>query len=254
MLIYISKLSFFDYLCIDMTKNTYRANVLSILRHVAHEKYHFTRYLLYHVRFIVKHWIYIVMKYFFRLFATLLLTIYSLTVYAEGDNALPQVKLETTHGDIVIELNLEKAPNTVANFLSYVEDGYYDGTVFHRVIDTFMIQGGGFTADLAKKPTNAAIKNEANNGLSNVAGSVAMARTGDPHSATAQFFINTVDNNFLDFRGEEGAAWGYAVFGQVVEGQDVIEAIRAVETGARGPFPTDVPLEDVVINKASIVE
>ena len=225
-----------------------------ILRQITHEKYHLTRYLLYHRRFIVKHWISIVMKHLFRLFATLLLTIYSLTVYAEGDNTLPQVKLETNHGDIVIELNAEKAQNTVANFIAYVEDGYYDGTVFHRVIETFMIQGGGFTADLSKKLTKAAIKNEANNGLSNVTGSIAMARTGDPHSATAQFFINTVDNNFLDFKAEDGAAWGYAVFGQVIEGMDVVEAIRSVETGGRGPFPTDVPVEDVVINKASVVE
>lgn len=225
-----------------------------ILRYVAHEKYHFTPYLFYHGRFIVKHWMYIVMKHLYRLFATLLLTIYSLTVYAEGDTILPQVKLETTHGDIVIELNAEKAPNTVANFLGYVEDGHYDGTVFHRVIKDFMIQGGGFTTDLKQKPTKASIKNEANNGLSNVAGSIAMARTGDPHSATTQFFINTVDNNFLDFRGEEGAAWGYAVFGKVVEGLDVIEAIRSVDTGARDPFPTDVPVEDVVINQASLVE
>ncbi len=194
------------------------------------------------------------MKLFYRFFATVLLTIYSLTVYAEGDTTLPQVKLETNHGDIIIELNSEKAPNTVTNFLSYVEEGYYDGTVFHRVIENFMIQGGGFTADLAKKPTHAAIKNEANNGLSNVPGSIAMARTGDPHSATAQFFINTVDNNFLNFQGEEGAAWGYAVFGQVIEGMDVVDAIRSVETGSRGPFPTDVPVEDVVINKASVVE
>ena len=194
------------------------------------------------------------MKLFYRYLATLLLTLYSFSSYAEGGTALSKVKLETTLGDIVIELNAEKAPDTVSNFLSYVEDGYYDSTIFHRVIETFMIQGGGFTADLAKKPTKESIKNEANNGLSNVAGSIAMARTNDPHSATAQFFINTVDNSFLDFREEKGAGWGYAVFGQVVEGMDIVDAIRAVETGGRGPFPTDVPVEDVVINKASVVE
>ena len=194
------------------------------------------------------------MKLFYRYLATLLLTIYSFSSYAEGGIALSKVKLETTLGDIVIELNAEKAPNTVTNFLAYVEDGYYDGTIFHRVIESFMIQGGGFTADLAKKPSKEPIKNEANNGLSNVAGSIAMARTNDPHSATAQFFINTVDNSFLDFREEKGAGWGYAVFGQVVEGMDIVDAIRAVETGGRGPFPTDVPVEDVVINKASVVE
>jgi len=196
----------------------------------------------------------LVMKTLFRTFLPLLLAIISFSSYAEGGNTLPQVKLETSHGDIVIELNQEKAPNTVANFLSYVEDGFYDGTVFHRVIENFMIQGGGFAEDFSQKPTKASIDNEANNGLSNVAGSIAMARTGAPHSATAQFFINTVDNNFLDFRSEDQQGWGYAVFGNVVEGMDVVDAIRAVETGAKGPFPTDAPAENVVINKATIVE
>jgi peptidyl-prolyl cis-trans isomerase B (cyclophilin B) len=166
---------------------------------------------------------------------------------------LPQVKLETNHGDIIIELNEEKAPNTVANFLSYVEDGSYNGTIFHRVIKDFMIQGGGFSEDFVQKKTKAPIKNEANNGLSNVTGSVSMARTGDPHSATAQFFINTVDNNFLDFRAEEGPLWGYAVFGQVIEGMDVVNAIRAVKTSSRGPHQ-DVPVDNVVIINASVVE
>lgn len=166
---------------------------------------------------------------------------------------MPQVKLETSLGDIVIELNQEKAPNTVANFLSYVEDDFYNGTIFHRVIENFMIQGGGFTEDFVKKETNNAIKNEANNGLHNVRGSISMARTGDPHSATAQFFINTVDNNFLDFKAENGAGWGYAVFGQVVEGMDTVDAIRVVSTGNKNG-QSDVPLENVVIIKASIVE
>lgn len=166
---------------------------------------------------------------------------------------MPQVKLETSLGDIVLELNQQKAPNTVANFLSYVEDGFYNGTIFHRVIENFMIQGGGFTEDFAKKETKTAIKNEANNGLSNVRGSVAMARTGDPHSATAQFFINTVDNSFLDFQAENGPAWGYAVFGQVIEGMDVVEAIRVVSTGTKNGHQ-DVPVEDVILIQASIVE
>lgn len=192
------------------------------------------------------------MKILFRYLVAFLLL--PLSVYAEGGTALPHVKLETSLGDIVIELNQEKAPNTVANFLSYVEDGFYNGTVFHRVIENFMIQGGGFTEDFSQKETKAAIKNEANNGLSNVAGSIAMARTGAPHSATAQFFINVVDNGFLDFRSEDQAGWGYAVFGQVIEGMDVVNKIRSVETASKGPFPTDAPVENVVIINASVVE
>ncbi|MDF1587801.1 MAG: peptidylprolyl isomerase [Gammaproteobacteria bacterium] len=189
----------------------------------------------------------------FRYLAPLVLAALSFTVYAQGDTVLPQVKLETNHGNIVIELNSKKAPNTVANFLSYVEDGFYNGTIFHRVIKDFMIQGGGFTEEFVQKKPKAPIKNEANNGLSNVTGSIAMARTGDPHSATAQFFINTVDNNFLDFRGENGPAWGYAVFGNVIEGMDVVNEIRAVATGSRGPHQ-DVPTENVVIISATVVE
>lgn len=192
------------------------------------------------------------MKIFFRYLAPLLLAVFSFSTHAEGGNALPQVKLETNHGDIIIELNAEKAPNTVANFLSYVNDGFYDGTIFHRVIKDFMIQGGGFTEEFVQKTPKAAIKNEANNGLSNVRGSLAMARTGDPHSATAQFFINTVDNNFLDFRGESGAAWGYAVFGQVIEGMDVVDAIREVSTGNKDGHG-DVPDENVVIISATVI-
>lgn len=192
------------------------------------------------------------MKTFFRYLAPLLLAVFSFSIHAEGGNALPQVKLETNYGDIIVELNAEKAPNTVANFLSYVNDGFYDGTIFHRVIKDFMIQGGGFTEEFVQKTPKAAIKNEANNGLSNVRGSLAMARTGDPHSATAQFFINTVDNNFLDFRGESGAAWGYAVFGQVIEGMDVVDAIRAVSTGNKNGHG-DVPDENVVIISATVI-
>lgn len=194
------------------------------------------------------------MKIFFRYLAPfILLAVISFSTHAEGGNALPQVKLETNHGDIIIELNTEKAPNTVANFLSYVNDGFYDGTIFHRVIKDFMIQGGGFTEEFVQKTPKASIKNEANNGLSNVRGSLAMARTGDPHSATAQFFINTVDNNFLDFRGETGPAWGYAVFAEVVEGMDVVDTIREVSTGSKNGHG-DVPNDTVMINKASVVE
>lgn len=201
----------------------------------------------------VNNWIQNDMKTFFRYLAPLFLAALSFNVHAQGDSVLPNVTLETNHGNIVIELNADKAPDTVANFISYVEDGFYNGTIFHRVIKDFMIQGGGFTEDFEQKKTKAAIKNEANNGLSNVAGSVAMARTGDPHSATAQFFINTVDNNFLDFKGEQGPLWGYAVFGKVVEGMDVVEEIRAVSTASRGPHQ-DVPTENVVIINATVSE
>jgi len=194
------------------------------------------------------------MKTLFRTLVTFLLTIISFSSYAEGGTTLPQVKLETSLGDIVIELNEEKAPNTVANFLSYVEDDAYNGTVFHRVIENFMIQGGGFDENFSQRPTKDAIKNEANNGLSNVTGSIAMARTGDPHSATTQFFINTVDNNFLDFRSEDQQGWGYAVFGNVVEGMDIVNNIRAVKTGSKGPFSSDAPAENVVIIKATVVK
>ncbi len=194
------------------------------------------------------------MKFLLRLFIPLLFTIVSFSVYAEGDKTLPQVKLETSLGDIIIELNEDKAPNTVANFLSYVKDGFYDGTIFHRVIENFMIQGGGFTEDFVQKTPKDAIKNEANNGLSNVKGSIAMARTGAPHSATAQFFINTVDNDFLDFKSDkQDATWGYAVFGKVIAGMDVVDKIRAVSTGNKNGHG-DVPNDNVVIIKATIVE
>mgnify|MGYP000884377188 CR=1 FL=1 len=193
------------------------------------------------------------MKSFFRYLAPFFLAVFSFSSHAVGGTALPKVKLATSLGDIVIELNAEKAPNTVANFLDYVNSGFYDGTIFHRVIENFMVQGGGFTEDFEQKTPNEPIQNEANNGLSNDKGSVAMARTNDPHSATAQFFINTVDNDFLNFRGESGAAWGYAVFGQVVEGLDVVDTIRAVSTGTRD-YHQDVPTENVVIISASVVE
>lgn len=162
---------------------------------------------------------------------------------------MSQVKLTTNHGDILIELDADKAPLSVANFLSYVRAGHYDGTVFHRVIKGFMIQGGGFTADMQQKPTEAPIQNEANNGLKNLKYTLAMARTNAPHSASAQFFINTVDNDFLDFKSESGSGWGYAVFGRVVEGQAIVDAIEKVRTGRSG-FHENVPVEAVVVEKA----
>ena len=165
------------------------------------------------------------------------------------------VKLHTNLGTIVLELDADKAPETVRNFLAYVENGHYDNTVFHRVIKDFMIQGGGFEAGSAmnQKPTQAPIQNEAANGLKNTRGSIAMARTQDPHSATAQFFINTVDNDFLDFKAPSGQGWGYCVFGEVTEGLDVVDKIRAVRTGNKG-FHQDVPIEDVIIESATLVE
>jgi peptidyl-prolyl cis-trans isomerase B (cyclophilin B) len=162
------------------------------------------------------------------------------------------IKLTTNHGVIALELNAGKAPKTVANFLAYVAAGHYDNTVFHRVIKNFMIQGGGFEPNMNQKPCQAPVENEAANGLKNKRGTVAMARTNDPHSATAQFFINTVDNDFLDFKSPSGQGWGYCVFGEVVEGLDVVDKIRAVKTGNKG-FHQDVPVEDVIIEKAEIV-
>lgn len=159
------------------------------------------------------------------------------------------VTLHTSMGDIVIELNQEKAPVTTANFLEYVRSGHYDGTIFHRVINGFMIQGGGMDADMQERPTNEPIENEADNGLKNEAYTVAMARTQDPHSATAQFFINVADNNFLNHRNKTPQGWGYAVFGKVVEGQDVVDQIKEVATGRKG-FHEDVPTSPVVIEKA----
>ena len=161
------------------------------------------------------------------------------------------VKLHTNHGVITLELDAEKAPQTVANFLAYVEAGHYDGTVFHRVIPNFMVQGGGFAPGMKQKDTQDPIKNEAANGLSNTIGTVAMARTSDPHSASAQFFINVGDNLFLD-KEQAQDGWGYCVFGRVSEGMDVVEKIKAVRTGRSG-FHQDVPVEDVVIERAEVV-
>lgn len=159
------------------------------------------------------------------------------------------IKLTTNHGTMTIKLDAEKAPKTVENFLAYVRAGHYDNTVFHRVIKNFMIQGGGFEPGMNQKACNAPVENEANNGLKNKRGTLAMARTNDPHSATAQFFINTVDNDFLDFKSPTGSGWGYCVFGEVVEGLDVVDKIRGVKTGNKG-FHQDVPSEDVIIEKA----
>ena len=165
----------------------------------------------------------------------------------------PRVKLETSMGDIVIELDAAKAPKTAANFIDYVKDGFYNGTVFHRVMDGFMIQGGGFEPGLKQKPTKAPIDNEANNGLKNNKYTIAMARTNDPHSATAQFFINVADNDFLNHTAPTSNGWGYAVFGKVTSGMDVVDKIKGVKTGNSG-FHQNVPTQDVTINKAVIVE
>jgi peptidyl-prolyl cis-trans isomerase B (cyclophilin B) len=162
------------------------------------------------------------------------------------------VKLHTNKGTITLALDAARAPDSVANFLAYAKSGHYDGTVFHRVIDGFMIQGGGFEPGMKQKATQAAIKNEAANGLKNEKYTVAMARTSDPHSATAQFFINVKDNDFLDHTAPTPQGWGYAVFGKVVEGQEVVDAIKGVKTGKRG-FHGDVPLEDVVIERVEVV-
>ncbi len=169
---------------------------------------------------------------------------------AKTDNT--RVKLTTNHGAIVIELNPGKAPNTAKNFLQYVKSGHYDGTIFHRVIKGFMIQGGGLEPGLKDKSSGSPIKNEADNGLANDTGTIAMARTGDPHSATDQFFINVADNGFLNHTAPNPRGWGYAVFGKVVEGMDVVRKIEAVPTGSSGPMD-DVPEKDVVIEKAEIV-
>ena len=160
------------------------------------------------------------------------------------------ILLTTNHGQITLELDADKAPKTVENFLNYVNSGHYDGTIFHRVIDGFMIQGGGFAADMRQKPTEEPVENEANNGLTNDRYTIAMARTSDPHSASAQFFINVSDNDFLNYPGSDG--WGYCVFGKVTSGTEVVDKIGKVDTGRRSMF-SDVPTEDVIIEKAEIV-
>jgi len=172
------------------------------------------------------------------------------TMAAAGN---PKVEMETSKGKMVIELFPDKAPETVKNFLNYVETKYYDGTIFHRVIPKFMIQGGGFTSDMKQKSAGAPIKNEADNGLKNDRGTIAMARTGDPHSATAQFFINSVNNDFLNHKSKTQQGWGYVVFGKVISGMDVIDAISAVKTVTRGSF-RDVPAETIEIISARVLK
>lgn len=180
-----------------------------------------------------------------------LLGVVGLTQIARGENVIeaPRVVLETNHGNIILELYPDKAPQSVGNFLAYVDEGYYSGTIFHRVIDGFMIQGGGFTDDMTQKSTKNGVPNEADNGLKNSRGTVAMARTTEPHSATSQFFINLVDNAPLDHTDKTPRGWGYTVFGKVVEGMDVVDAIAKAPTGTVGPF-RDVPSETVVIVSA----
>jgi cyclophilin family peptidyl-prolyl cis-trans isomerase len=165
----------------------------------------------------------------------------------------PHVLLRTSEGDILLRLDRASAPLSVENFLAYVDQGYYSGTIFHRVISNFMIQGGGFDTEFRQKPTRPPIRNEADNGLKNVRGTIAMARTSDPHSATAQFYINTVDNPNLDHRAPTGTGWGYAVFGTVVEGMETVDRIRNIPTTRGGPFPGDVPSRTVFIESAGRV-
>lgn len=167
--------------------------------------------------------------------------------------SMSKVKLSTNHGDIVLQLDAEKAPLTTENFVQYVKDGHYDGTVFHRVIKGFMIQGGGFEAGMSQKKTRASIQNEADNGLKNKKYSIAMARTMEPHSASAQFFINASDNDFLNHSGKNVQGWGYAVFGEVIEGREIVDAIEKVATGSKAGHQ-DVPKDDVIIEKAEIIE
>lgn len=188
------------------------------------------------------------------LFAVLGLSLCTVVPAGAGAAEQPRVRMQTNMGDIVIALDRAKAPNTVDNFLRYVKEGHYDGTVFHRVIPNFMIQGGGFDKSYNQKSTHKSIDNEANNGLKNKRGTIAMARTSDPHSASAQFFINVVDNDFLDHTDPTPRGWGYAVFGTVVEGMDVADKIAKTPTGAAGPFPKDAPKQAVVIEKVTVVD
>jgi peptidyl-prolyl cis-trans isomerase B (cyclophilin B) len=187
------------------------------------------------------------------IFATLLLSSFAATAPTAALDQHPRVRLHTTRGDILLELDRSRAPLTVANFLRYVEEGFYDGTLFHRVIPGFMIQGGGLLPDMRPKPTHPPIKNEADNGLRNVAGAIAMARTTDPDSATSQFFINVADNARLDYRSSDPQGWGYCVFGKVVEGMDVVMGISTVPTTSRAGH-RDVPVDDVVILHAEVVQ
>ncbi|MEM7351083.1 MAG: peptidylprolyl isomerase [Acidobacteriota bacterium] len=193
------------------------------------------------------------MKYLSAIGLLIAVATISLAAPATAQEANPQVALETSKGKIVIELYAKEAPGTVENFLAYVESGFYDGTIFHRVIPDFMVQGGGFTPDLEKKDTRDAIQNEADNGLKNDRGTLAMARTNAPHSATAQFFINVVDNAYLNHTAKSARGWGYTVFAKVVEGMEIADAIAAVKTERRG-VQANLPVETVTITKASVVQ
>ncbi|MDX1571680.1 MAG: peptidylprolyl isomerase [Xanthomonadales bacterium] len=189
------------------------------------------------------------------LIAVLSLTLAAGLAAAQDEAAATYVKLATSKGDIYLELYPEQAPQSVENFLAYVDSGFYGGTIFHRVIPNFVIQGGGFTADYEKKPTRSPIENEADNGLRNERGTIAMARTADPHSGTSQFYINVTDNPALNHSGKtHSRAWGYAVFGKVISGMDVVDAIRSVPTGPGGPFRSDVPQTPITIESASRVD
>ena len=180
--------------------------------------------------------------------------LFSSSLFAMDTKNMTTIKLSTNQGDIILELDAEKAPISVANFVSYVEDGFYDGVIFHRIIPNFMAQGGGFTSDFQQKSTKDMIENEADNGLKNDKGTIAMARTGDPHSATGQFFINLNDNSFLNHSAKTQQGWGYTVFGKVTEGMDVVDKMAAIPTGSGGMFPTDVPQEEVIIIKAEVIK
>ncbi len=193
------------------------------------------------------------MKRLFTLMTILLFTAANLPTAAREAAQNPQVRMTTSAGVIELELDAKRAPETVKNFMNYVERGFYSGTIFHRVIPGFMIQGGGFRPGMDEKARGVTIKNEADNGLKNLAGTIAMARTPDPQSAAAQFFINTADNPNLDHRDKTNAGWGYAVFGKVTKGMDVVKKIESVPTGSAGPFQ-DVPKKDVVIEKVELIK
>jgi peptidyl-prolyl cis-trans isomerase B (cyclophilin B) len=193
------------------------------------------------------------MRIIMSLMILLLLSSHTFATEKKMSEAQTKVKFTTTKGDFVIQLNTEKAPVSSANFLTYVNDGFYSGTIFHRVIPGFMAQGGGFDKSFTQKEGHAAIKNEADNGLKNTRGTVAMARTNDPHSASSQFFINYKDNAFLDYTSSTASGWGYAVIGEVVEGMDVIDAMAKEPTKKRGHYD-DVPVTDIVIEKAEVLK